>query len=296
VLSWSRATRDLLKSFGWGIGALHRLATATMVPSPRRLPHSISRSPVSGDTPQRPRIASPGIISAKSRLALCTKGFDPFAEIRRASPESHRFLAKSPFHAAGTRRCLHFGKCACKQAAARTFTDIGGVSGSKTQTRPRKVTGSSQRSSLHAAGPPRCLHFGKCACKQAGNLFPAYQKRGELDRRQMAGEVGGLGGEGLQPGLPGHDAADVDEIISDHAEADPALHSAIAPVAAAIETVSPLDHADATLASGAPFLAVAEPALLLLALALRALGGAIGRFPWLRKGRPDLPVSCMVRS
>src|ERR1700746_3657851 len=44
VLSWSRATRDLLKSFGWGIGALHRLATATMMPSPRRLPHSISRS------------------------------------------------------------------------------------------------------------------------------------------------------------------------------------------------------------------------------------------------------------
>src|SRR5580700_8980235 len=44
ILSWSRATRDLLKSFGWGIRALHRLATATMVPSPRRLPHSISRS------------------------------------------------------------------------------------------------------------------------------------------------------------------------------------------------------------------------------------------------------------
>jgi hypothetical protein len=75
----------------------------------------------------------------------------------------------------------------------------------------------------------------------------------------------GLGSEGLLPGLLGHDAADVDEIISDHAEADQALHSGIAPVAAAIETVSPLDHADATLASGAPFLAVAEPALLLLA-------------------------------
>ena len=42
VLSWSRATRDLLKSFGWGIRALHQLATATMVPSPRRLPHTIS--------------------------------------------------------------------------------------------------------------------------------------------------------------------------------------------------------------------------------------------------------------
>jgi len=25
VLSWSKATRDLLKSFGWGIAALHRL-------------------------------------------------------------------------------------------------------------------------------------------------------------------------------------------------------------------------------------------------------------------------------
>src|SRR6516164_8755777 len=42
VLSWSRATRDLLKSFGCGIGALHQLPTATMVPSLRRLPHTIS--------------------------------------------------------------------------------------------------------------------------------------------------------------------------------------------------------------------------------------------------------------
>src|SRR6266446_5078887 len=33
VLFWSRATRDLLKSFGWGIAALHRLATATKLPS-----------------------------------------------------------------------------------------------------------------------------------------------------------------------------------------------------------------------------------------------------------------------
>src|SRR5260221_13564431 len=42
VLSWSKATRDLLKSLGWGIRALHQLGTATMVPSPRRLPHTIS--------------------------------------------------------------------------------------------------------------------------------------------------------------------------------------------------------------------------------------------------------------
>src|SRR5258708_2469565 len=47
VLSWSKATRDLLKSLGWGIRALHQLGTATMVPSPRRLPHTIS--PLEGD-------------------------------------------------------------------------------------------------------------------------------------------------------------------------------------------------------------------------------------------------------
>src|ERR1700687_4421917 len=44
VLFWSRATRDLLKSFGWGIGALHRFDAATKLPFPRRPPHSISRS------------------------------------------------------------------------------------------------------------------------------------------------------------------------------------------------------------------------------------------------------------
>src|ERR1700759_3890239 len=43
VLFWSRATRDLLKSFGWGIAALHRLDAATKLPRPRRPPHSISQ-------------------------------------------------------------------------------------------------------------------------------------------------------------------------------------------------------------------------------------------------------------
>src|SRR5215469_4369899 len=42
VLLWSRATRDLLKSFGWGIAALHRLDAATKLPRPRRPPHRIS--------------------------------------------------------------------------------------------------------------------------------------------------------------------------------------------------------------------------------------------------------------
>src|SRR6516162_10968072 len=41
VLFWSRATRDLLKSFGWGIATLHRLIQRRSC-HPRRPPHSIS--------------------------------------------------------------------------------------------------------------------------------------------------------------------------------------------------------------------------------------------------------------
>src|SRR3989442_1622802 len=54
VLSWSKATRDLLKSFGWGIRALHQLVTATMVPSPRRPPHTIPPLEESGFEPSVP--------------------------------------------------------------------------------------------------------------------------------------------------------------------------------------------------------------------------------------------------
>src|SRR5215468_8669519 len=38
VLFWSRATRDLLRSFGWGITALHRLDAATKLPCPAARP------------------------------------------------------------------------------------------------------------------------------------------------------------------------------------------------------------------------------------------------------------------
>src|SRR6516162_3064547 len=50
VLFWSRATRDLLRSFGWGIAALHRLQAATKLPPPRRPPHRIYWSR-HGETP-----------------------------------------------------------------------------------------------------------------------------------------------------------------------------------------------------------------------------------------------------
>src|SRR5208282_6442578 len=58
VLFWSRATRDLLKSFGWGIAALHRLDTATKLPFPRRPPHRISLGPTALSRCGRPRATS----------------------------------------------------------------------------------------------------------------------------------------------------------------------------------------------------------------------------------------------
>jgi hypothetical protein len=80
---------------------------------------------------------------------------------------------------------------------------------------------------------------------------------------------------GLFSGLFLHCPADVDEIVADHAEPDPTLHAIFALVSAAIETVPALGHADAALTTGPPFLAVAEPTLLLLAFALRTRGVAL---------------------
>src|SRR5258705_917484 len=73
-----------------------------------------------------------------------------------------------------------------------------------------------------------------------------------------------------------HCATDVDDVVGDESETDLTVHSGIAFVAAAIDPVSPLAHADASLASGPPFLSVAEPALPLLSFALGALGRMVG--------------------
>src|SRR5437870_4572150 len=74
----------------------------------------------------------------------------------------------------------------------------------------------------------------------------------------------------------GEDPPHVDEVVTDDAESNPTVHPVVAFVPAAIESMTPLDHADAPFATGSPFLPIAEPALLLLLLPLRALGGAIG--------------------
>jgi hypothetical protein len=59
----------------------------------------------------------------------------------------------------------------------------------------------------------------------------------------------------LSAGPFSHCPADVDDIVGDHTEADPALHSDEAPVTAPVEAMSAFDHADAALTAGAPFLA-----------------------------------------
>src|SRR6516164_4854085 len=79
VLFWSRATRDLLKSFGWGIATLHRLIQRRSC-HPRRPPHSISPVEGSGFEPwvpprkRRPwrEVPRPTIVVSRDDLSLMT--------------------------------------------------------------------------------------------------------------------------------------------------------------------------------------------------------------------------------
>jgi len=66
------------------------------------------------------------------------------------------------------------------------------------------------------------------------------------------------------------------EIVRDQAKSDPPFHATITSVYAPSKAVSPLQHTDAALAAGPPFLALLEPALLLLALPLGALVDRFG--------------------
>src|ERR1700738_3296705 len=97
VLSWSKATRDLLKSFGWGIRALHQLVAATMVPSPRRLPHTISPLEREGFEPSVPREEEPA-----RRDGFCsTLPALPFREKpRRSRPALHGIATPKDKHPA----------------------------------------------------------------------------------------------------------------------------------------------------------------------------------------------------
>src|ERR1022692_4445266 len=76
--------------------------------------------------------------------------------------------------------------------------------------------------------------------------------------------------------LAGEYSPDVDEIIGDHSEADPAFHTTITLVSTAVESVATLQHADSPFTAGPPFLPVAKPGFLLFPLPFGALRVAIG--------------------
>src|SRR3954469_1473596 len=68
VLFWSRATRDLLKSFGWGIAGTPSIRYSDEVAISRRPPHSIFRFP-----------DAPSGSSAKARTFSSDWEFAPLA-------------------------------------------------------------------------------------------------------------------------------------------------------------------------------------------------------------------------
>src|SRR5437879_473192 len=70
--------------------------------------------------------------------------------------------------------------------------------------------------------------------------------------------------------------ADLDQVIGDHAESDPAFHAVESSVAATTQSMAALEHADAPLASGPPSLARAEPTLLLPSPPLLAARAPVG--------------------
>ena len=71
-------------------------------------------------------------------------------------------------------------------------------------------------------------------------------------------------------------SADVNDVVCDDAESNVALDAVRSFVSAALQPMAAFENADAPLTSGAPFLSLLEPALLLPLLARRALGGMAG--------------------
>src|SRR5258708_6638320 len=90
------------------------------------------------------------------------------------------------------------------------------------------------------------------------------------------GYSGGVARAFLGSEARGQHPSDIDEVIGDDSETDPAMHACITFIEAATESVAPLEHADAPFATDAPFLSSAEPALLLALSPLHTAGTQIG--------------------
>src|SRR5215467_7510841 len=85
VLFWSRATRDLLRSFGWGIAALHRENAATKLPC-------LAARPIASIGPRSP------VSSVGAARRSCLRG--------SGSGSTLLLLHFGPLHRAGLRRGL----------------------------------------------------------------------------------------------------------------------------------------------------------------------------------------------
>src|ERR1700680_112090 len=71
-----------------------------------------------------------------------------------------------------------------------------------------------------------------------------------------------------------YEGRDVHQIVSDHTEADPAVHAVDAMVATAAKAMATFEHTDAAFAPDAPALAAAEPVLALIGTPRGRLGTA----------------------
>src|SRR5215831_4409412 len=98
VLFWSRATRDLLRSFDWGIAALHRLDAATKLPCLAARPiASIGPSTKRDWLPRstawgKPTILRSMIHRAGSPMALAKKS----QQVVECVEQFQRYLAARP--------------------------------------------------------------------------------------------------------------------------------------------------------------------------------------------------------
>src|SRR5580704_608147 len=121
VLSWSKATRDLLKSFGWGIRALHQLVAATngaissppapyhLSAGPRSLislPPPASHAATAPDADRRRRVTRDGVALPRPRPMRTPQ---PASSIRppsalkpaaRCAPDKRRAAFSQPSHGA----------------------------------------------------------------------------------------------------------------------------------------------------------------------------------------------------
>src|ERR1700761_1863970 len=91
VLFWSRATRDLLKSFGWGIAALHRYMQ-------RRSCHFLAARPIASlDASQKRvgRLGGMGTITEATRRSLETAALSRGTESSRREVPRFRHRARS---------------------------------------------------------------------------------------------------------------------------------------------------------------------------------------------------------